>query len=139
MKFQFIDISQDQPEYFHVYQSNDGVNIGLYPVMFGWRVRVWKTGSMSCEHDLCCGAEMLSIKMVFLAVLNFLEKGGALWEIPRQLRKPYPQQNEQFTRWVNRQWTSNEQPHTSLCLSMHDLILYKRQSVDNIIQKQSSG
>lgn len=56
------------------------IEAGLYPVMYGWRVRVAvmkEEDGRYAEHydmDICCGSKLIHIQMIFGMILHRLKK-----------------------------------------------------------------
>lgn len=44
-----------------------GVEIGVYPVLFGFRIRCGYVGSLQCCLDWCCGMSMPSLVAFYIA------------------------------------------------------------------------
>lgn len=87
MKF----ISKDtDPELFYRMESDDGrIEIGVYPVIFGFRVRVGYTGYGCYELDYCAGDKIQDIEALYSAVLTILTKYSGNFNVfPAQKVKP---------------------------------------------------
>lgn len=78
----------------------DGVEIGIYPVMFGYRVRVGYVGRMSSELDLCGGDNLEMIDLLYNGCRLIVEgqhrmnvRDSRAWfkpqEFPEQNVKPF--------------------------------------------------
>lgn len=50
------------------------VEVGVYPVIFGWRVRAGYGGSDYCELDWCCGGNIISAFTMRDVLLRYLRK-----------------------------------------------------------------
>lgn len=131
MNFTFIDKDEEQDYYYWVYSDKDDLCVGIYPVLFGFRIRVWDKGDKyGCLADLCCGAEVGSVKLVFSAVLNFLEKGGSVKNIPRQYKRPFPKA-EPFDAWVYQE-LEQELPHSLINITVDDLAEMKEDQMKRV-------
>jgi hypothetical protein len=55
--------------------SSDGVyEIGIYPVIFGFRIRAGFVGRMWCELDYCAGADLTMINLLYNIVVTIMSK-----------------------------------------------------------------
>lgn len=55
--------------------SEDGqIEIGVYPVMYGFRIRAGFNGYGCCELDWCCGAKQEAVEYVYSALKHILEQ-----------------------------------------------------------------
>lgn len=60
---------------FAVRQSEGGMfNVGVYPVMFGFRVRVWITGRPCCILDWCGGAHQRRVEELYSMAIDILQQ-----------------------------------------------------------------
>jgi len=76
---------------FHRHVSTDGtVEVGVYAVLFGFRVRAGMVGHSWCELDYCGGADQETVERIYSAVLATLEtQERPNWDVfPTQVRKP---------------------------------------------------
>lgn len=81
MKFNSKDTD---PHLFYRMESEDGkVEIGVYPTIYGFRVRAGIVGNGIYELDYCCGANITEIETVYSIVLSILSAR----EIPVGLSK----------------------------------------------------
>jgi hypothetical protein len=75
--------------------SNGHIEIGLYPVIYGFRVRVSIEGDEFCQLDLCGGNNLEMIDLLYngcrqILEGQFRENGRADFkEFPTQNRKPF--------------------------------------------------
>jgi len=70
-------VEKDNPGVMYAYliQSEGGlIEIGLCPVIFGWRVRAGFSGRMYTEIDWCCGDDQVRVEYAFSAIKAILEK-----------------------------------------------------------------
>lgn len=97
MKFTRAEPTENYPKLRMV--SEDGAyEVGLYPVMFGVRIRAGRSNSPVCDIDYCAGADPLFQVLLLAAVVDILESlpdGTPSSEIqnmmPRFERKPINQ------------------------------------------------
>lgn len=81
--------------YYEKRTSENGlVNIAVYPVMFGWRVRGWVTGENFCHIDWCAGDVQQDVERLYSILLNVLsnrdESKDVLSDLPQASKvKPY--------------------------------------------------
>lgn len=52
------------------------IEVGIYPVLFGYRVRAGFIGSAGCEIDWCCGDNPHTIRTYFQLLIEILEWGA---------------------------------------------------------------
>jgi len=50
------------------------IEIGVYPVMFGYRIRVGMVGSWAVELDYCAGAQQEDVENIYALTLAILDK-----------------------------------------------------------------
>jgi hypothetical protein len=84
--------------------ENGLIEIGVYPVMFGYRVRAGFAGSQSYELDYCGGADQKMVELLYSATLTMLsqkeENYNAFDDILACSKiKPYFNDAE-FTAWL---------------------------------------
>lgn len=80
------------------------VEIGIFPVIYGFRVRAGYVGDGSCRLDYCCGNSQIMTEILFSMVKNVLEQreaGRSLWIFPKQVRKPFFQNDHEFTEFIS--------------------------------------
>lgn len=70
------------------------IEIGVYPVIFGFRIRAgFAPNEGFYELDYCCGNEQKSVELIYSVVKNILEQKdyspGMFSTFPRQDRKPF--------------------------------------------------
>lgn len=90
---------ENHRNYYNV-MSNGTYGIGIYPVLFGYRIRIWELGSPVCTCDLCFGANKNMISLGYTVLFDYLKEGGDPNEIPFQSAKPYPNKCE-FQDWLD--------------------------------------
>lgn len=82
MKF----ISAEDNEEINLYQrmvSDCGkVEIGIYPVMFGYRVRAGFVNDVAFFVDWCAGDDQTQIELLYAILKNILESGYDLRKLP---------------------------------------------------------
>jgi hypothetical protein len=83
--------SRDNENYYERLVSDDGsIEMGVYPVMFGYRVRAGFVGRMSCEIDWCGGAEQKQVEALYAIAKNIIERKGNFINVPIASKmKPY--------------------------------------------------
>jgi len=86
-------------EHYYNVRENGKYGIGIYPVLFGFRVRIWEINSPVCINDLCFGADPFIVNAGFGILLKYLQAGLDPNDIPFQTHKPYPTPCE-FTDWI---------------------------------------
>jgi len=60
--------------WYHLLSSEEGkVQMAIYPVMFGWRIRAWFTGRQACMLDWCAGADWSHVEWLYTALRLILE------------------------------------------------------------------
>jgi len=65
------------------------VEVGIYPVIFGWRVKAGYIDTYSYELDYCCGANQKMVETILGIVKTILEKYNCDFSIfPVQEIKP---------------------------------------------------
>lgn len=82
--------------------SEDGkIEMGVYPVMFGFRVRAGYIGGMGFEMDWCGGADQGQVELLYSLAKNILENKGHFKGIPERSNiKPFFNDQE-FVNCVN--------------------------------------
>ena len=64
----------DKPtENFMVRYTYENLEVGVYPVLFGYRVRGWYTGDMDCKIDWCCGDNHHFVCAFLQIIIEILE------------------------------------------------------------------
>lgn len=67
----------------------ENVEIGVYPVLYGYRVQAGYINTGCYELDYCCGAEQKNVDLIFSIVKTILEKNDLNFKIfPFQNIKP---------------------------------------------------
>lgn len=67
----------------------ENIEIGVYPVLYGYRVQAGKINNGCYELDYCCGAEQKSVDLIFSIVKTILEKYDLNFKVfPFQNIKP---------------------------------------------------
>jgi hypothetical protein len=72
------------------------IEIGVYPVMFGYRIRVGIVGSWAVELDYCAGAQQEDVENIYsltLAVLNNNMDGLQPTDRIRDIFEGFPRQD----------------------------------------------
>lgn len=60
--------------YFSIQSSETGlINIGIYQVMFGFRVRGWIKGKGGCNVDWCAGSTNVAVEILYSMLKSILE------------------------------------------------------------------
>lgn len=74
--------------------TEDGkYEVGIYPVMFGYRIRAGKVGQMYLNLDYCGGADPVMIRLIYNAVAQIIDDNiangwDAFANFPKQYTKP---------------------------------------------------
>ena len=64
-------------QWFHRLKSENGlISMAIYPVMFGYRIRAWRTGSFCCDLDWCGGDDWKQVEWLYAACRAILESRG---------------------------------------------------------------
>jgi hypothetical protein len=81
--------------------SDDGkIEMGIYPVIFGFRVRAGYVGDLGCNIDWCCGADHRMLLFAYNACKKLLEEKGNFGGIPPISEiKPYFKDSD-FMKWL---------------------------------------
>lgn len=80
MKFQ---VAKDNEAYYERLISEDGrIEMGIYPVAFGYRVRAGYVGNQWSEIDWCGGADQGQVEMLYSIAKNILENHGSFSGLP---------------------------------------------------------
>jgi len=125
----FIEEVSDEG-YYHVY-TNGKYNIGIYPVIYGYRVRVWKDGSYACECDICCGANVATVNSIYNQLALKLKEGTDPSTIPYQQTKPYPHLGDPFTDWMLENWDESlRNPVTEI--TYRELVKYREHQISHL-------
>jgi hypothetical protein len=74
MKFKQATDDPNNGLSYRLVSENDLVEIGVYKVMFGWRVRAGFCGSPVCELDWCGGAEWKDVERLYSLCVAILSK-----------------------------------------------------------------
>ena len=65
------------------------IEVGIYPVLFGWRVHAGEIDSGCYELDYCCGNQQLNVDLILSIVITILQKNDANFKVfPFQDFKP---------------------------------------------------
>jgi hypothetical protein len=77
--------------------------IGVYPVMYGFRVRAGYKGEMSYSLDYCCGNEKGDVELIYSAVKNIIEQRSEKPFIgfPVQNQKPFMRNEVEFKQLLD--------------------------------------
>lgn len=80
--------------------SEDGrIEMGVYPVIFGFRIRAGFVGSSTCEVDWCCGNDQKFLEIAYDLLKKLLERGYSFQRIlPTSHVKPIFNDNN-FMKW----------------------------------------
>lgn len=69
--------------------SEDGkIQIGVHPVIFGFRIRAGYVGCMAYELDYCAGADISQVELIYSMVLTILHNDIPFKSFPNQNTKP---------------------------------------------------
>lgn len=99
----FLEAEDDNEN--HLYQrlvSEDGkIEMGIYPVMFGYRVRAGFVGNGIYELDWCGGDDQKQLELLYYIMKNILEYRGSFTLIPpSSMVKPF-YNDEPFVNRIN--------------------------------------
>jgi hypothetical protein len=76
------------------------VIMGLWPVLFGWRIRAGFKGQMYYQIDWCCGDDVTVIWATYEMMRCLLENGTDINTLrPHSNIKPWPKDND-FGNWL---------------------------------------
>lgn len=89
----------------NIYQrlvSEDGkIEMGIHPVMFGYRVRASFVGDGGCYLDWCGGDNQAQVELLYSIAKNILENKGSFKGLPSCSRiKPFYNDSE-FVDYIN--------------------------------------
>ncbi len=95
-------LAEDSEDLYQRLVSEDGkIEMGIYPVMYGYRVRAGYVGSMVCELDWCGGDDQSQLELLYSICKNILESKGNFSNIPiRSEIKPF-YKDAQFVEAIN--------------------------------------
>lgn len=80
---------------------NHNIEVGIYPVLFGWRVHAGRIGSGCYELDYCCGNTQQYVNLILSLVMSILQKNDANFRIfPFQEQKPVFNDQKCFARLI---------------------------------------
>jgi hypothetical protein len=103
--FKFLESEPTDNEF--LYQMSSECNtivIGVYPVIYGFRVRAGYIGDFYYHLDYCCGNNLSDVELIFSAVKNILEQrenNSNLFKFPQQYRKPFMKNEEEFKQLIS--------------------------------------
>jgi hypothetical protein len=102
----FIEtVSTDGEFIFQMSSECNKIVIGVYPVIYGFRVRAGFIGDMFYYLDYCCGNEQGDIELIFSAVKNILEQRSIddrqLFNFPHQEYKPFMKNITEFKQLIS--------------------------------------
>jgi hypothetical protein len=82
--------------------SEDGrIEMGIMPVLYGFRVRAGYVGDGCCPIGWCCGDSEVALMTAYSVLKLLLEKGIAFDSMPSHSNiKPYFK-DEFFSNWIN--------------------------------------
>lgn len=67
---------------FFRHETEDGKwEVGIYPVLYGFRIRAGEVGSCMCRLDMCIGDNWLLMYAIFPIVCNIIEQRGHVPDI----------------------------------------------------------
>lgn len=90
--------TEDTPHYYHRMVMGR-IEMGVYPVMFGWRVRAGYIGSVFIELDWCCGDRPGFVWGTYCMLKELLERGIKMEDLPgRSHVKPWSHDPEFMSR-----------------------------------------
>lgn len=101
MKFLEADDDSENNLYQRVVSEDGKIEMGIYPVMFGYRVRAGYVGNEIYELDWCGGDEQQQLELLYSIMKNILEARGNFRDIPPvSAIKPF-YNDEEFMHKVN--------------------------------------
>lgn len=78
------------------------VEIGIHPVIYGWRVRAGYIGDDWCHLDYCCGSDPIMLKFILSVCKTILETNGCDFKVfPRQHVKPITSDAHCFSELIS--------------------------------------
>ena len=95
-------LAEDSEDLYQRLVSEDGkIEMGIYPVMYGYRVRAGYVGSMICQLDWCGGDDQGQLELLYSIAKNILEFKGSFTGVPdRSNIKPFYNDKE-FVEFIN--------------------------------------
>jgi hypothetical protein len=84
----FIDSDSNENLLYRKVSENGEIEIGVWPVIFGYRIRAGYVGMSWCEIDYCAGDKLKDIEFTYAAALALLCDNKKFSEFPIQNRKP---------------------------------------------------
>jgi hypothetical protein len=97
-----ISDSTDDGFVFHMVSECDNLVIGVYPVIFGFRVRAGFKNDYSYGIDYCCGNSKGDVELIFSVVKNIIEQRSEnpFAGFPRQDMKPFMKNKTEFKQLI---------------------------------------
>lgn len=92
------------PSYINLVQrvvsEDNKIEIGILPVIYGFRVRAGYVGAAGCEIDWCCGDKQAMVELGYFVCKKLLSQGFSFSEIPSCSRiKPF-YKDMPFMEWL---------------------------------------
>lgn len=103
LKFKEVEPDQDAAFLYEMRSECNQVTIGVYPVIYGYRVRAGMVGDMFYFLDYCCGNQQDMVEAIFSVTKNILEQrevDKGLWDFPRQDLKPFYKNPKEFAEFT---------------------------------------
>lgn len=104
MKFNPYTTELDEGLLFKSVSECGRIEMGVYPVLFGFRIRAGFAGYMCYEIDYCCGSEQEDVEFIYTMTRNILEQqefSRKVFEVfPFQERKPFFTDVENFALFL---------------------------------------
>lgn len=104
MKFNPYTTELDEGLLFKSVSECGRIEIGVYPVLFGFRIRAGFAGNMWYGIDYCCGSEQEDVEFIYTMTRNILEQQEFSQDIfkvfPYQERKPFFTDLENFDKFL---------------------------------------
>jgi hypothetical protein len=87
---------------FHMHTECNTLVLGVYAVIYGFRVRAGYIGDFSYNLDYCCGNDKGDVELIFSAVKNIIEQRSEnpFAGFPRQDMKPFMKNKTEFKQLI---------------------------------------
>lgn len=101
MKFTEAEDNHDAGLYQRMVSENNEIEFGIYPVLFGYRVRAGYIGDNTFFIDWCAGDDQKVIELLYSILKNILESDTDVRRLPTSSKiKPFYNDVE-FTSLIN--------------------------------------
>lgn len=128
-----LNSAPDSEYYFERLVSEDGkIEIGIYPVMFGYRVRAGFIDAFCSEIDWCGGADQTQVELLYSIAKNIIEHQGDFTNMLMSSEiKPFYNDTE-FTSHI----TSLTKAPLEI-IKLQPLSVYKKKLMNNLLGPES--